>query len=134
FRLLGSEGGTYNAGELRLTLANAQAVLRCLEADGPRPVARIVEISDSGRAPKNDPALFAVALALAKGDEATKAAAVEAVPRVAHTGTHLFRLVGYADGLRGWGRALRRAVKTWYDARPAGDLAYQAVKYQARGG
>jgi 60 kDa SS-A/Ro ribonucleoprotein len=36
--------------------------------------------------------------------------------------------------MRGWGRALRRAVKGWYVARPAGDLAYQAVKYQARGG
>jgi 60 kDa SS-A/Ro ribonucleoprotein len=134
FLVLGSEGGTYYVGELALTLENAQAVQRCLAEDGLRVVARIVEISDSGRAPKNDPALFALALALAKGDDATKRAAVEALPRVARTGTHLFQLVGYADGMRGWGRALRRAVTGWYATRGAGDLAYQAVKYQARGG
>jgi 60 kDa SS-A/Ro ribonucleoprotein len=134
FLVLGSEGGTYYAGELQLTLENAQAVVRCLAADGLRVVRRIVELSEAGRAPKNDPALFALALALAKGDEPTRRAAVEAVPRVARTGTHLFQLVGYADGMRGWGRGLRRAVKGWYEARAAGDLAYQAVKYQARGG
>jgi 60 kDa SS-A/Ro ribonucleoprotein len=134
FLVLGSEGGTYYVGELKLTLENAQAVLRCLAEDGLRAVGRVVEISASGRAPKNDPALFALALALAKGDGPTKQAAVEAVPRVARTGTHLFQLVGYADGMRGWGRGLRRAVKSWYEARGAGDLAHQAVKYQARGG
>jgi 60 kDa SS-A/Ro ribonucleoprotein len=134
FLVLGSEGGTYYVGELRLALENAQAVLRCLAEDGPRAVRRMVEISDAGRAPKNDPALFALALALTRGDEATKQAAVAAVPRVARTGTHLFTLVGYADGMRGWGRALRRAVTRWYEARPAGDLAYQMVKYQSRNG
>jgi 60 kDa SS-A/Ro ribonucleoprotein len=36
--------------------------------------------------------------------------------------------------MRGWGRGLRRAVKAWYQARGAGDLAYQVVKYQAREG
>jgi 60 kDa SS-A/Ro ribonucleoprotein len=134
FLVLGCEGGTYYAGELTLGVENAGAVLRCLADDGLRVVRRVVELSESGRAPKNDPALFALALALAKGDEPTRRAAVEAVPRVARTGTHLFQLVGYADGMRGWGRGLRRAVRGWYEARGAGDLAYQAVKYQARGG
>jgi 60 kDa SS-A/Ro ribonucleoprotein len=134
FLVLGSEGGTYYVGELQLSLENAQAVVRCLAEEGLRVVRRVVELSEAGRAPKNDPALFALALALAKGDEPTRRAAVEAVPRVARTGTHLFQLVGYADGMRGWGRGLRRAVRGWYAARGAGDLAYQAVKYQARGG
>src|SRR5206468_5473343 len=59
FLILGSEGGSYYALERKLTRENAQAVLRCLQLDGRRVVDRIVAISDEGRAPKNDPALFA---------------------------------------------------------------------------
>src|SRR5215510_3272568 len=44
FLILGSEGGSYYASERRLTLQNAEAVLRCIDADGPRVVFRIVEI------------------------------------------------------------------------------------------
>ena len=44
FLILGSEGCSYYAGEWNLTRENAQAVERCLAADGPRAVAEIVEI------------------------------------------------------------------------------------------
>ena len=91
FLVLGSEGGSYYAGERALTRENAEAVIRCIAADGARAVARIVEISEAGRAPKNDPAIFALALATALGDEATKRAALAALPKVARTGTHLFQ-------------------------------------------
>jgi hypothetical protein len=63
FLILGSEVGSYYASERALTLDNAQAVSRVIAADGERAVRRIVEISVSGRAPKNDAALFALALA-----------------------------------------------------------------------
>src|SRR5688500_3223009 len=89
FLILGSEGGTFYAGERKLTRENAQAVLRCLQLDGRRVVNRIVEISDAGRAPKNDPALFALALAAKLGDADTRRAAFAALPRVARIGTHL---------------------------------------------
>ena len=83
FLVLGSEGGTYYASERQLTLANAEAVARCLAADGVRAVATIVEISERGRAPKNDPALFALAMAAGLGDVETRRAALDALPRVA---------------------------------------------------
>ncbi len=134
FLILGSEGGTYYASERTLTVANAQAVVRCLAADGVRTVARIVELSRSGRAPKPDPALFALALAASVGTEPTKRAAFEALPLVARTGTHLYHFVGYIDGMRGWGRGLRRAVGRWFTDRPAAEVAYQALKYQRRDG
>src|SRR4051794_6268111 len=67
FLVLGSEGGTYYITEQALTVENAKAVIRCIEADGPRTVARIVEISEVGRAPKNDPAVFALALCATLG-------------------------------------------------------------------
>ena len=133
FLLLGSEGGSYYAAERALTRENADGVARCLAADGPRAVARIVAISEAGRAPKNDPAVFVLALAAAVGDARTKAAAFATLPRVCRTGTHLQHFAAYVDGLRGWGRGLRRAVAAWY-AQPAGHLVYQAVKYQQRDG
>lgn len=134
FLVLGSEGGSYYASERTLTLENAQAVERCIRQDGLRTVARIVEISATGRAPKNDPALFALAMAASVGDEPTRKAALGALPQVARIGTHLFHFAGFMDGMRGWGRGPRRAVADWYQALPAGKLAYQAVKYQRRDG
>lgn len=134
FIVLGGEGGSYYASEEKLSIENAKVVLRCIEADGPRAVETIAVVSEAGRAPKNDPALFALALCTARGDEETRQAAMQALPRVARIGTHLFHFVAFVDALRGWGRGLRQAVGNWYNARPARDLAYQALKYQQRDG
>ena len=133
FLVLGSEGGSFYASERALSLENAQAVLRAIGSDGPRAVARIVEISEAGRAPKNDPALFALAMAASMGDDVTRSAAFEALPRVARIGTHLLHFAEYAEGFRGWGRGLRGAVAGWY-AQPAAEVAFQAVKYGQRDG
>src|SRR5919106_254867 len=134
FLVLGSEGGSYYASEWTLTRENAQAVERCLAEDGPRAVAEIVRVSEEGRAPKNDPALFALAMAAGLGDEPTRKAALEALPQVARTGTHLFQFATFVEGFRGWGRSLRRAVGRWYAAQPVDAIAYQAVKYRQREG
>ena len=134
FLVLGSEAGSYYAGEAVLTRDNAAAVLRAIAADGERAVARIIAISEDGRAPKNNPALFALALAAAAEDLRTRRAALAALPRVARTGTHLFQFVAFAEGARGWGRALRRAVGAWYAEQPAERLAHQLVKYRQRNG
>jgi len=134
FLVLGSEGGSYYASEPRLTRENAQAVEQAVREDGLRAVAEIVAVSREGRAPKNDPALFALALASGLGDEAVRKAALEALPQVARTGTHLFRFAAFVEGFRGWGRSLRRAVGRWYAAQSPDALAYQAVKYRQRDG
>jgi 60 kDa SS-A/Ro ribonucleoprotein len=134
FLVLGSEGGSYYASEHALTRENAEALERCLAANGPRAVGEIARVSEEGRAPKNDPALFALAMAAAADDEATRKAALQALPRVARTGTHLFQFATFVEGFRGWGRSLRRAVGGWYAARPVDALAYQAVKYRQREG
>ena len=134
FLILGSEGGSYYAGERKLTAENAQAVLRAIAADGGRAVRRIVEISVGGRAPRNDPALFALALAAAAENLATPRAALAALPSVARTGAQLFQFAAFVQAARGWGRALRRAVGDWYLRQPVDRLAYQAVKYRQREG
>lgn len=93
-----------------------------------------MEISEAGRAPKNDPALFVLAMCAGLGDDATRRTALEALPRVARTGTHLFHFAEYVEGFRGWGKGLRHAVANWYEARAPRDLAYQLIKYRQRDG
>jgi 60 kDa SS-A/Ro ribonucleoprotein len=134
FLVLGSEGGSYYASEWTLTRENAKAVEDAVRTDGLRAVAEIVTVSREGRAPKNDPALYALALAAGVGDDETRKAALTALPQVARTGTHLFQFAAFVDGFRGWGRSLRRAVARWYADQPAEALAYQAVKYRQRAG
>jgi 60 kDa SS-A/Ro ribonucleoprotein len=134
FLILGSEGGSYYAREQALTRENAQTVERCLADDGSRTVAEIVHVSREGRAPKNDPAVFALAMAAGAGDEPTRKAALEALPQVCRTGTHLFQFATFVEAFRGWGRSLRRGVGRWYAAQPVDSLAYQAVKYRQREG
>lgn len=134
FVILGAESGSYYASERTLTLENANNVLKCILEDGIRTVNEIVAISDGGRAPKNDPAIFALALAASHGNEATRKAAFDALPKVCRTGTHLFSFVETIQGMRGWGRSLRRAVGAWYNGTEPRDLAYQVVKYRQRNG
>lgn len=134
FLILGSEGGSYYASEKKLTKENAQAVQRCIASDGPRTVRTIVEVSDAGRAPKNDPAILALALCLKTGDEATRRAASAAVAKVCRTGTHLMHLAAFVNDIGGWGRGTKRAFAQWYQGKSASDLAYQLVKYQQRDG
>lgn len=132
FLILGSEGGTYYVGERKLTIDNANAVLNCIKADGVRVVNRVAEISDSGRAPKNDPALFVLAIAASQGNAETRKAALEALPKVARIGTYLFTFLENLQGFRGWGRGVRRAVANWYTERDTDALAYQLLKYRQR--
>jgi 60 kDa SS-A/Ro ribonucleoprotein len=135
FLVLGTEGGTYYINEGDLTTQNAQAVLRCIQADGERVVKTIVEISFGGRAAKNDPALFALAMAAKLGNTLeTRRAAFAALPKVARIGTHLFHFAHYMEGFGGWGRGTKRAFADWYNAKSAQKLAYQLVKYQQRDG
>jgi 60 kDa SS-A/Ro ribonucleoprotein len=134
FLTLGTDGGTYYTTERELTAATAEVVLRAARDRGEWLVERVVEVSTAGRAPRPNPALFALAAAAALADEAGRRAALAALPAVARTGTHLFRFAGYVEQFRGWGRGLRRAVAGWYLDRPVDDLALQVVKYRQRDG
>jgi 60 kDa SS-A/Ro ribonucleoprotein len=175
FLMLGTAGGTYYVGEREFTEENAKVVAACVREDGPRVVARVVEVSTAGRAAKQDYGLFALALAASiqvnppprqvlreqrgsvtvpvlaprtPAEEArdadilarrvtslaTRAVAYAAMPLVCRTASTLFQFLSYVRGRRGWSRGLRSAVARWYNARPVGELAYQAVKYQERYG
>lgn len=134
FLIMGSEGNAYYASEKELTIQNLKAVERCVAVDGPRTVARIVEISDQGRAVKNRPALLALAYASKKGNDATRSAANAAVPLVCRTQSHLDEWAAAIKEFGGFtGRGNRNAVAAWYLRSPE-QVAYQVVKYRNREG
>lgn len=132
FLILGTDSGTYYVGEQKLTEQNTTFLRKMIRENESLVLETIVTVSDEGRAYRNSPALFALALVMTEGQN--KAAAREAVQKVARTSTHLFEFAQYIDDLGGWGRAKRAAVANWYESKDAGSLAYQAVKYRQRDG
>jgi 60 kDa SS-A/Ro ribonucleoprotein len=132
FLILGSEGGTYYVGERELTQMNSEVIERLLALDGKRVVARIVEVSDKNIAPKNDPAIFALAVCLKKGDLDTRRAAKEAVSKVCRIGTHIFQLAENLKHLGGWGRVTTSSIAGWYENQTPDRLASNVIKYRNR--
>lgn len=135
FLILGSDAPTYYQSAPKLTRENASVVQECYNEDARRTVIRIVEISKTGRAPRNDAAIFALALGTIHPDEKTRRLAYDAVDDVCRTGTHLFQFVSTARALgKGWGRGMKSTVGDWYDGRELDRLAYQVIKYRSREG
>ena len=133
FLTLGTDGGSYYKGERELTKENAAVVIDWAVNRSSDLVLIVRDISVAGRAPKQNPALFALAAVFAFGDEAGKKLAQVYFNDIVRTGTHLFTFVGYAEQFRGWGRGLKKAVGSWYLGKDVTDLSYQMVKYRQRG-
>lgn len=136
FLILGAETNYYTPGA-ELALDNAEVLQRVASSDeGSRQlVDLIVEYSTQGRAPKQDPGLFALAVAASTGSVESRRYALSKLDAVARTGTTLFQFVSFALQMRGWGRALKTAVANWYLGKDDIDkVAYQIVKYRQREG
>jgi len=110
FLILGAEGGTYYVGERKLTKDNALCIQRAIKEDAQRLINMIVEVSDNGLAPKNDPAIFALALVASSADVKARKMAYEALNSVVRTSTHLFTFMQAVKNLRGSSKGLRKAV------------------------
>lgn len=135
FLVLGAAGPSYYASRKEIVTDSAGAIEKCIHEDGARVVRRATEISVAGRAPKNDPALFVLALvASLSKDKGAKLAAYKALPQVARTGTHLFHYMQYVDDLRGWGQGPMKAVSMWLAEKKPKALAVQVIKYKQRDG
>ena len=134
FLILGTEGGTYYTGESKLTKDSAKNVIKCIIEDGLETVATIVNVSVNGRAPKNSPALYALALCTSPqfASVETRRAAFKALHKVARISTHLFEFITYMKTIRGWGKLAKTSVADWYQLRDIGSLEYQVVKYRKR--
>lgn len=130
FLMLGTTAGTYYASPKTHTDETFQRLRGYLDELGSGFVDEVVAVSVGGRAKSNDEALLALALAAA--NPATSRQALDVLPQVARTGTHLFTFDAYVTQFRGMGRALRNAIARWYTNRSPESLATQLVKYQSR--
>lgn len=134
FLLLGSESAGYYVGQKETTKLSFDTVIKCIKEDGLRAISKALEISLAGRAPKNDPAVVAIALAAVYGNPVTVEAAYEALPKIARTGTWLFLFVSMLDSLGKWNAAAKRGVSRWYTSKSVDRLTVQLLKYQQRNG
>jgi 60 kDa SS-A/Ro ribonucleoprotein len=134
FLVLGTTAGTYYASPRDITRDNADLIIATAKERGSWLVGEILAISTEGRAPRQDPGLFALAVVAAHGDDDARAAALSALPAVARTASTLFQFVKYVEQFRGWGKGLRQAVARWYLGNTTDWLAYQMVKYRQRHG
>ncbi len=135
FLILGTESNTYYSKAKELTIDSAENIINLVKSSdqtGIDVVNRIIEISDQGRAAKNDMAIFALAIASSYGTPNTRAYALSKLNNVCRTGTHLFQFVEDVKKMRGWGRALRKAVSNWYLDKEPKNLGYQLMKYKQR--
>uniref|UniRef100_A0A8C5QHQ4 Ro60, Y RNA binding protein n=1 Tax=Leptobrachium leishanense TaxID=445787 RepID=A0A8C5QHQ4_9ANUR len=141
FLCFGSEGGTYYIEDKQLILENADAILRLIEdGKGCEVVDEIKSFSQEGRAAKQDPALFALAICSQCSDSKTKQAAFRALSEICRIPTHLFSFIKFKKALKDgmkcgiWGRALRKAVADWYNTKDGIALAMAVTKYKQRNG
>ena len=132
FMVLGTDGGTYYVSEKTLTDDAMKFLTKMVKKDAQLVADVAVNVSVTGRAYRNSPAIFAAAVLMVDGDD--KALARYAFNKIVRTSTHLFEYAQYIDNLGGWGRAKRKAVASWYEDKDANKLAYQLVKYRQRNG
>lgn len=134
FLVLGTATGTYHVSPQQLTGDNAEVIVGELMARGTAAVDQIVDVSVSGRAPKNDQALFALAVAGAAEDPRVRTHALSKLADVARTPIHLFQFLTHLQARRGWGRQVRRAVSDWYLTQDTAGLAHRVVTYRQHEG
>lgn len=131
--LVGTAQSTYYAGKRELTEDFMSTVKDAIATDPSRVAAEILYASD-GRAINNSAPLFAlVLLSMGEAREA-KNAFREIFPQVVRTGSHFYEWLGYTKALRGFGKVVREAGKTWLSREDVKGLAYQLLKYQQRQG
>jgi 60 kDa SS-A/Ro ribonucleoprotein len=132
FLILGTDGGTYYVGERDLTKSNVDFIRKMIKSDSRCVLNTVIDVSDKGRAYRNEPAIFVMALLLNEAPTEFKAQVVEAIPSVVRIAPHVYQLASFIEGLGGWGRGKRRAIAQWFESKTTEQLAYQAVKYRSR--
>lgn len=137
FLILGTASNTYYQTQAEITFDNLKEFedLFATAEPGMKAVDLIVEISTSGRAAKNDPALAALALATVSKSEIVRAYAISKIGEVARIPTHLNHLVAYREAFGGgWGRNFKAAIQSWYNSKDPDNLSFLMAKYQSRDG
>jgi 60 kDa SS-A/Ro ribonucleoprotein len=135
FLILGSDQPTYYQTAKALTRENASVVVDCFREDARRAANLVSDISFEGRAPRERPLLFALALASVDPNDQVRHEAFGAVRTCCRTASSLFLWMRYRKELGGGsGRAFKRVIADWYASRSVDGLTYQMIKYREREG
>lgn len=136
FLILGSEESFYQSGS-KLSMESAATLSRIARSDKVFELINlIVDISVSGRAPKQSPGLFALAVVINQTEDVqARTYAYSKVSEVARTASTLFEFVGYLSQFQGLGgMGFQKSIGRWYNEKDVDKLAYQMVKYRQRNG
>ena len=134
FLVLGTEGGTYYQSEKRITLQARTRIKEMVPLMGKEMLEILYDVSDKGRAPRNSPAVAALALIASYGDPPTRKAAIDIMPKVARTATDMFAFVEIVKAESGFGSMKKTGIANWYLGKSAEQIAYQMIKYRQRNG
>lgn len=133
FLILGADGGTLYAGPRKIAVESAACIRNCIKQN-PRRMADLIEsVSVTGRAPKNDPAILALALLLGAGTPAREMG-FGLVRKVCRTGTDILHLASYVDSLNHWSKFQRDSIAQWYTDADPSNVAFQTTKFANRDG
>lgn len=134
FLILGSDSSFYKSGA-KLTIENAEVIQKLAKSEKARELlALIYDVSVNGRAPKQSPGLFALALVIGTTeDPKVKNLAYQLLPEIARTASTLFEFVSYLSQFQKLGgMGFQKAIGRWYNEKELDQLAYQMVKYRQR--
>lgn len=135
--ILGTNGNTYYSSAEKLTGDSVDEIKRMVsDSKGNMILEHLKNIYESGRAPKQDPTFFVLALLTQNSVPVeVRKSALDIVSNI-RVLTHLYMWEGLrkqlADGKKGFGRAVRNALKTLVQSRTGEQFAYQATKYHSR--
>jgi 60 kDa SS-A/Ro ribonucleoprotein len=129
--LIGTAKSTFYAGKRELTEDFVNVIQQAIAIDPARVAQEILYASD-GRAINNSAPILALVLLSMGEDKAAKTAFTEIFPQVVRTGSHFYEWLSYTKSLRGFGKIVREAGKSWLSRADVKGLAYQLLKYQQR--
>ena len=136
FLILGTESPTYYVSAEKLSRVAAKRVEKLMDSSmATKAIDEIVRVSNEGLSPKNDPAIFALALAVNSPRSEVRKYALSKLSDVCRIFTHLATFLTYYQSMRkasGWGRGMRTAIANWYNQKKANNVAYQMCKYPSR--
>lgn len=134
FLIIGPQNGNNAKSAVDVTDETIKRVISLIAQDGKRVIETAKTISLAGRAPKNDSAIVAIALAASFGSQEVQVDAYTAMREVCRTGTHMFLFVQVLNQFGKWNAAAKRGVAQWYLSKKDDRLAVQLLKYQQRNG
>jgi len=136
FLILGSDKSFYQPGA-QLSMQNAEVIQRIAKSDRAIELIELIKgISITGRAPKQSPGLFALAVVISQTEDAkVKSYGYSQLSAIARTASALFEFTNYLSQFQQLGgMGFQKAIGRWYNEKPVDKLAYQMVKYRQRNG